>query len=72
MREEPERRRGTERAERVGETALGQEGLVAPLERESAAGPARGERELPIDNLLVRIHSRIEINLVDRPCAMGV
>ena len=30
------------------------------------------ERELPIDNLLVRIHLIIETNLVDRPCAIGV
>jgi hypothetical protein len=31
-----------------------------------------GERELFVDNLLVRIHSIIEMILVDRPCAMGV
>ena len=29
------------------------------------------EREFFIDNLLVRIHSIIEMILVDRPCAMG-
>ena len=31
---------------------------------------AGGERELFVDNLLVRIHSIIEMILVDRPCAM--
>jgi hypothetical protein len=31
-----------------------------------------GEREFVIDNLLVRVHLIIEMNLVDRPCAMGV
>ena len=30
------------------------------------------EREFVTDNLLVRIHSIIEMILVDRPCAMGV
>ena len=30
------------------------------------------EREFFIDNLQVRIHSIIEMVLVDRPCAMGV
>ena len=30
------------------------------------------EREFSIDNLLVRIHSIVEMNLVDRPCAMEV
>ena len=30
------------------------------------------EKEFLVDNLLVRIHSLIETNLVDRPCAMGV
>jgi len=30
------------------------------------------EREIVIDNLLVRIHLIIEMILVDRPCAMGV
>ena len=30
------------------------------------------EREYFIDNLLARIHSIIDMNLVDRPCAMGV
>jgi hypothetical protein len=30
------------------------------------------ERELFIDNLLARIHSIIEMILVDRPCTMGV
>jgi len=30
------------------------------------------ERELFIDNLLVRIHLIIKMILVDRPCAMGV
>ena len=30
-----------------------------------------GEREFLIDNLRVKIHSIIEIVLVDRPCAMG-
>ena len=29
-------------------------------------------REFFIDTLLVRIHLIIEMNLVDRPCAMGV
>ena len=33
--------------------------------------PAR-EREFFIDNLLVRIHSIIEMIVVDRPCAMGI
>jgi len=39
------------------------------------AWPAPGrdaEREFFIDNLLVRIHLIIVMNLVDRPCAMGV
>ena len=31
-----------------------------------------GEREFYIDNLLVRIHLKIEMILVDRPCAMGI
>ena len=30
------------------------------------------EREFFIDNLLVRIHSIVEMILVDRLCAMGV
>ena len=30
------------------------------------------ERELFLDNLLVRIHSILELISVDRPCAMGV
>ena len=30
------------------------------------------EREFFIDNLLVQIHSVIEMILLDRPCAMGV
>ena len=30
------------------------------------------ERELFVDNLLVRIHLNIEMILVDRPCDMGV
>ena len=30
------------------------------------------EREIFIDNLLVRVHLIIEMILVDRPCAMGV
>ena len=29
------------------------------------------KKEFFVDNLLVRIHSLIEMNLVDRPCAMG-
>jgi hypothetical protein len=34
--------------------------------------PSARERELFIDNLLVRIHLIIVMILVDRPCAMGV
>ena len=30
------------------------------------------EREIFIDNLLVRVHLIIEMILVDRPCATGV
>jgi len=30
------------------------------------------EREIFIDNLLVRVHLIIEMILVDRPCSMGV
>ena len=30
------------------------------------------EREIFIDNLLVRVHLIIEMILVDRPCVMGV
>ena len=30
------------------------------------------EKELFIDNLLVRVHLIIEMIAVDRPCAMGV
>ena len=30
------------------------------------------QRDLFIDNLLVRIHLVVEIILVDRPCAVGV
>ena len=37
-----------------------------------ASSPAHTEREIFIDNLLVRIHLIIEMILVDRPCAMGV
>ena len=29
------------------------------------------KKEFFVDNLLVRTHSLIEMNLVDRPCAMG-
>ena len=36
-----------------------------------AEGRALSEKELVLDNLLVRIHLIIEINFVDRPCAMG-
>ena len=34
--------------------------------------PKAGEREIFIDNLLVRVHLIIEMILVDRPCATGV
>ena len=34
--------------------------------------PSTLEREIFIDNLLVRVHLIIEIILVDRPCATGV
>ena len=33
---------------------------------------SRVEREFFIDNLLVRVHSIVEMILVDRPCAVGV
>ena len=35
-------------------------------------GSRKQEKELFVDNLLVRIHLIIEIILEDRPCAMGV
>ena len=38
--------------------------------REGYAG--QSEREIFIDNLLVRVHLTIDIILVDRPCATGV
>ena len=46
---------------------------LLPAERstvDSSACPR--EREIFIDNLLVRVHLIIEMILVDRPCASGV
>ena len=44
-----------------------------PAQRFKAGGRCAGrEREFFVDNLLVRIHSIIEMILVNRPCAMGV
>ena len=37
-----------------------------------ACASAQVSREFLIDNLLVRIHSIVEMMLVDRPCAMGI
>ena len=45
--------------------------LLCPELRRHALEPA-GEREFVIDHLLVRIHSIIEMILVDRLCAIGV
>ena len=48
-------------------------GIRRRRERLSVRGPSQTlEREIIIDNLLVRIHLIIEMILVDRPCAMGV
>ena len=40
-------------------------------ERESERARNKTEKQFFIDNLLVRIHSIIEMILVDRPCAIG-
>ena len=39
---------------------------------ECMLGEAGAEREIFIDNLLVRVHWLIEMIVVERPCAMGV
>ena len=40
--------------------------------QDASMSPVARESEFFIDNLLVRIHSIIEMILEDRPCAMGV
>ena len=46
------------------------EWIGPPQDRKARLG-GKGT-EFFIDNLLVRIHSIIEMNLLDRPCAMGI
>ena len=54
--------------EAAAQEPLGTDGRLHRQHRE----PVLEERDLFIDNLLVRIHLIIERILVDRPCAMGV
>ena len=42
------------------------------VEEEKKGIPLCREREIFIDNLLVRVHLIIEMIFVDRPCATGV
>ena len=48
-------------------------GIYVPRSLDSGmVKTATAQRELCIENLLVRIHLIVEMNFVDRPCTMGV